>query len=344
VWLITLRDLQWRSRRFAIAVVATALVMALALLLAGVSASFDNEIGRTVRAFRADAWLVAGGSFGPFTGPVAFAADRAEAIRREPGVERADPVAILAATTTTPEKRNVNVLGIVPGGAGAPPDSEALGPGAAIVDDSFRLEPGDRVVLNGSSFRIAGLVHGLTYFAGVPTAIVSLAEAQRIGLDGRPLATAIVTEGTPEIPPTGFTMLSNGDVERDLERPVRQAKQTIALIRWLLWAVAAGIIGAIVYLSVLERLSDFAVLKAIGVSTRTLVAGLVLQAVLLAAAAAALAIGLEAAMAPASELAVEVPLSTFISLPLVAATIGTLASLVALRRAIVVDPALAFNP
>jgi hypothetical protein len=66
--------------------------------------------------------------------------------------------------------------------------------------------------------------------------------------------------------------------------------------------------------------------------------------VLLAAASAALAIGLEAAMAPASELAVEVPLSTFISLPLVAAAIGTLASLVALRRAIVVDPALAFNP
>lgn len=344
MWLITLRDLQWRSRRFAIAVVATALVMALALLLAGVSASFDNEIRRTVRAFRADAWLVASGSFGPFTAPVAFAANRAEAIEREPGVERADPVAILAATTTTPEERNVNVLGVVPGGAGAPPGSEQLGPGAAIVDDSLRLEPGDRVVLNGRSFRVAALVHGLTYFAGVPTAIVSLAEAQRLGLDSRPLATAIVTEGTPELPPTGFTMLSNGEVERDLERPVRQAKQTIALIRWLLWAVAAGIIGAIVYLSVLERLSDFAVLKAIGVSTRTLVAGLVLQAVLLAAASAALAIGLEAAMAPASAMAVEVPLSTFISLPLVAAAIGTLASLVALRRAIVVDPALAFMP
>jgi putative ABC transport system permease protein len=343
VWLITLRDLQWRSRRFAIAVIATALVMALALLLAGVSASFDNEIRRTVRAFHADTWLVASGSFGPFTGPVAFAVDRAEAIRREPGVERADPVAILAATTTTPEERNVNVLGVVPGGAGAPSGSEQLSPGAAIVDDSFGLERGDRVVLNGSSFRVAGLVHGLTYFAGVPTAIVSLTEAQRIGLDNRPLATAIVTEGTPEVPPTGFTMLSNDDVERDLERPVRQAKQTIALIRWLLWAVAAGIIGAIVYLSVLERLSDFAVLKAIGVSTRTLVAGLVLQAVLLAAASAALAIGLEAAMAPASELAVEVPLSTFISLPLVAAAIGTVASLVALRRAVVVDPALAFT-
>jgi putative ABC transport system permease protein len=47
-WLISLRDLQWRRRRFGIAVVANALVLALGLLLSGVSASFDNEIERTV--------------------------------------------------------------------------------------------------------------------------------------------------------------------------------------------------------------------------------------------------------------------------------------------------------
>ena len=57
-WLIGLRDLQWGRRRFAIGVVATALVFALGLLMSGVSASFDNEIDRTVGSFGADGWVV----------------------------------------------------------------------------------------------------------------------------------------------------------------------------------------------------------------------------------------------------------------------------------------------
>lgn len=53
--LLGLRELQWSRRRFAVAVLATALVFALGLLMSGVSASFDNEIDRTVGSFGADA-------------------------------------------------------------------------------------------------------------------------------------------------------------------------------------------------------------------------------------------------------------------------------------------------
>ena len=58
---------------------------------------------------------------------------------------------------------------------------------------------------------------------------------------------------------------------------------------FLLWIVAAVIIGSVVYLSALERQRDFAVLKAIGMSNRTLLASLALQAVLVALGAVALA-------------------------------------------------------
>ena len=51
--LLGLRELQWSRRRFAVAVLATALVFALGLLMSGVSASFDNEIDRTVGSFGA---------------------------------------------------------------------------------------------------------------------------------------------------------------------------------------------------------------------------------------------------------------------------------------------------
>src|SRR4029453_16193 len=82
-----------------------------------------------------------------------------------------------------------------------------------------------------------------------------------------------------------------------------------------------GIIGAMVYLSTLERVRDLAVLKAIGVSTRSLLVGLVFQAVVLALASAALAVVLETAMEPAAAMSVEGSALDFMLLPLVAGAV-----------------------
>jgi putative ABC transport system permease protein len=342
--LISLRDLQWRRRRFTISVVVTALVFALGLLMSGVSASFDNEIDRTVESIDADGWLVRSQSLGPFTGPATIPESSARGVRQVPGVRRADPIAVLRATTSTPAPRNVNLIGVVPGGVGSPAGARSLAGGAtAIVDASLGLAVGARIDLNGKPFRVAAVTHGQTYFAGIPTVTVSLDAAQRLGLDGRPLATAIVTRGMASRAPRGLSLLDDQAVERDLARPVAQAKQTIGLIRVLLWAVAAGIIGAIVYLSVLERTGDFAALKAMGVSTMNLLAGLMLQAVLMSLLSALLAVGLEEAAAPAVAMSVEVSAMTFATLPLVAVLVGAVASLVGLRRAVSIEPALAFG-
>ena len=163
-------------------------------------------------------------------------------------------------------------------------------PGAAIVDERLGVDEGDTITLSGMEFEVVAERSGGTYFAGVPTVVAALSDVQRLGFDGRPFATAIVTEGNVDAaPPKGFSVLTNGDVKQDLNRPVAQAKQTIGLIRWLLWAVAAGIVGAILYLSTLERTADFAVFKAIGVSTASLVRGLVGQAIVLTLAAVAVA-------------------------------------------------------
>ena len=345
-WLISLRDLQWRRRRFAIGVVATGLVFAVGLLLSGVRASFDNEIHRTVDSFGADAWLLKGGSLGPFTAPRPMPASRTALVRRLPGVRRADPIVVVGATTTTPEKRNLNMIGVVPGGIGSPAGAvgrELARPGTAIVDAKLGLGTGDRLELNGKSFRVIQVTHGMTYFAGIPRVTVSLRSAQRLGLNGQRFATAIVTQGRPLRVPRTFTMLDNGQVAQDLARPINPAKDTISLIRLLLWAVAAGIIGAIVYLSVLERVGDFAVLKAIGVTGRDLLAGLLLQALLLSLLSALLAVGIEQLISPAAAMSVEVSTATYLTLPLVAIVVGTLASVLGLRRAVAVDPALAFG-
>jgi putative ABC transport system permease protein len=345
MWLVSLRDLQWRRRRFTVAVVAAGLVLGLALLLAGVAASFHNEVVRMVGSFDADGWVVPKGAVGPITAPVAFPADEARAVAAAPGVARADPVVFSGAVTGTGAPRRVNVIGVAPRGIGSPvaEGGRRLGSsGTTIVDASLGVDAGEAVDLSGVRLRVVGLLHGITYFAGQPVAFVSLADAQRIALNGQPLATAIATKGIPRSVPAGFRFVSNEAMRADMARPIAQAAQTVGLVRSLLWAVAAGIIGAIVYLTALERSRDFAVLKATGASTRSLLWGLLMQAVLLAAAAAALAVVIERAMEPAAAMSVEVSAKDFVTLVIVALVVGIVASLAALRRAVSVDPALAF--
>ena len=125
--------------------------------------------------------------------------------------------------------------------------------------------------------------------------------------------------------------MSNEQAVADLERPLVRGTQSIDLISALLWLVAAGIIGSIVYLSVLERLRELAVFKAVGAANRSLLAGLALQAVLLSATAAVLAVGIAKLLAPVFPFSVEIPALAFPRLVVTAMLVGLAASAVGLR-------------
>jgi putative ABC transport system permease protein len=341
-WMLALRDLSWRRRRFSIAILATGVVFTLALLMTGIKAGLDEEPGRTVKSFHADRWLLPPGVSAPFGGAAPFPLSLVDAVRTTPGVHRADPVAILGATVGT---RNVNVVGVVPGGVGAPNArvSRLLAEGTTVVDESLGVRVGDHVHIDGVSLRVGDTTHGMTYFGGQPTLVMQLPQAERLALGGQRLATAIVTRGIPRHVPAGFVALSNAAVRDSLARPVAGADSVITVIRTLLWAVAAGIIAAILYLSALEQLSDFAVLKAIGISNLTLLGTLALEALAISLASGMLAVVLAALLTPAMGLAVVLSTSSYLTLFVVAIAVGLVGSLLALTRIANVDPARAFG-
>jgi len=110
-----------------------------------------------------------------------------------------------------------------------------------------------------------------------------------------------------------------------------------------MWLIAAVIVAALVYVTALERVRNFAVLKALGASSRLLFAGLAFQAVLVALLAAAIAAVISNFMTGLFAQPVDVPPSAFVVLPISALVVGLLASLAALRRAVSADPAMAFQ-
>lgn len=345
MWTITLRDLQFRRRQFAIAVVGAGLAFALTLVLTGMSAGFRHEARATVGSIGADAWVLPRGVSGPFTSQSTVSADLA---RRIPGVRQAEPIATFGhvAHPQGSDETQVTVVGHSIGALGDPVWGRPpvnLPSGQAVVDERLGVDEGETVTIASHRLRVTRVVSDRTAFGGQPLVFVSLPEAQAIAFGGQPLASAIVTRGQPKGIPAGFAAVGNDEVRKDMLQPLDGAVGSIDFFRLLMWVLAAVIIAAVTYLSALERLRDFAVLKAVGSSPRALMLSLSAQAVISSLLAAVLGIGVAQLLAPGFPLPIVIESGAYLALPLVAVAVGVIASLAAVRRAMRVDPALAFS-
>jgi putative ABC transport system permease protein len=347
MWTIALRNVQFRRRQFLLAVVGTAVVFAMALLVTGIREGFRTEARRTLDGIGGQSWVVTSGASGPFTGAEPMPATTAENLAREAGVRRADPLLIGSRNVRMQDGfSSVHVIGYRIGGLGAPPPLEGrrpTGSGEAVVDKKLGTDLGDSLNLAGRPFKVVGLVADRTYYGGTPTAYISLKDAQEMAFKGAPLITAIVMEGGPQHAPDGLKIMSRAQVEADLLRPLGTADRSINTTRMLLWIVAAIIVGAVMYMSALERVRDFAVLKAVGGATRVLVTSLALEAMVACLIAAALAVVCARLLQPTIPLPITITTNAYAALPLVAVVVGVVASLFGVRRAVRTDPALAFS-
>jgi putative ABC transport system permease protein len=348
MWLIAWRDLQFRRRRFAISVIAVAFVLAITLLLSGLSHFFNAEIRRTVEQLGADAWVTSDRSTGPFLGSAPLNEAAIEDVARLDGVDAVSGVALRNFMADDPHDVAINLIGVEPGGIGAPTPrrGEPLGgTGQVVLDTSLGKGLGDTVTIGGRTFDVVGVVSNSTALAGSPNVFMALPDVQQIGYAGQPIVSSFAVSGDPDPPPdgSGLVLMSNQDAMTDLGGPSREARETIGFLSILLWIIAACIIGSIIYLSAIERLRDFAVFKAIGLSSGWVLGSLVIQAVVLALVATALAMLLTIPLTPLFPLPSEVPLSALLWLPVTAIAVATLASVAGVRRALTVDPALAFD-
>lgn len=346
MWLLTVRDLLYRKRQFSIAALGSALVFAMALVLSGVAGGFRDEARRTVAATGAESFVVAPGAGGPFVSFSALPADALATVRRVPGVVAADPLIVLQTPMEHRAGRlDVHLVGHALGGLGTPPlerGRAVQAAGEAVVDRSSGLRVDDRFGVAGVSLLVVGESSRLHYAAGVANVYVALSDAQRVVFAGAPTITAVAVRGRPATLPAGLKLVTLAEARADIMRPLANAVRTLDICVAFLWLVAAVIIGAVSYLSALERLRDFAVLKAIGVPGRRIYGGLAAQSTLASLIAALLAVGLSRGLGPTIPLPLAVPRSAFLVLPVVAVLVGLVASLSGLRQAVRVDPALAF--
>lgn len=346
LWLASMRDLQWRRRRFILAMLGTALVFALALIGSGLKESFVAEPRNAVDVIGADAWFVTDGAQGPFTTISQLDQAQVDAVAALDDVERASPIVNIQDTIQAPDDTDIYLFGLEPGGVGTPDvrDGRAVeSPGEAVVSSLVGLDVDETFSYRGRDFTVVGEIGSITIFAGKPLVYVHIDDAREIVFQGVPLTTAVVVDGEPQSAPDGLRLMTNAEVEDDLLRPLEDPIGSIDLFRYLLWVVAAAIIGLVLYLSALERQRDFAVFKATGTSTGALVLALGLQALILSIASALVGIFFATLLAPVFPMRVTIPAGVAVTTPVIAVIVGIIGSLAGLRRAVSVDPALAFG-
>jgi len=344
--LASLRDLQFRARRVAVTVVGASLVFSLTLVLSGLSAAFTVEVEDSIDALPLDGWVVADASQGPFLSASPVPADNVDVVRSLPGVEDAGGMAMGRATVDLGGLEDVILLAAEPGRPGMPLADRGeppSAPGELMVSSRFGLDVGDTLEVGGREFRIVGTTEESSLLAGVGTAHLTLSDAQEIVFAGLPAVSSVAYTGSVDELPEGFATVGRDEAVAELTRPVESAQSAVALVSVLLWLIAGLIIGAVVYLSVLERESDFAVFKATGWSTGSLLAGVGFQAMVVALTSAVIGGVLGTLLAPVFPMRVEVPPSAYVTLPVLAVVVGLLASAAGLRRITKVDPAAAFG-
>lgn len=346
---MTLSDLRYRARRVGLVTVLVALVLTLLYLMTGLAHQLKTEPQRAVDGIGAPVWVLAEGVKGPFTAASVLPLAAGEQLSAISGMP-VEPFVVSRGALASPpdyiETVEVQVFGHRPNALGAPNiiDGEPIsGPGEIVLDDSLDVKVGAEVEIGVERFRVVGLTSDSTVLAGQGFSFIDLGEAQRITFQSTDVVTGFVTGGAISPEPPGFSFLSADDVATETLGPIESAVASIDLIRILLWFVAAIVMGAVIYLTALERERDFAVLKAVGASGSSLGAGLALQAVIVALLASVLGAIAAKLIEPVFPLPVTIPSSALVTVPLVAVVVGLVSAMLGVRKVNRTDPAEAFG-
>lgn len=345
---LAIRDLWWAKGRFALMAAAIALITLLVVMLSGLTEGLGRQSTSAITSLRADQIAmerpVSGESLSMSTSRITPAA--LEQARRQPGVRAADPIGISSTRISigsTPVP--ATLFGVDPGAAVAPHGVGAHS--AAVSSDlaaSHAVQVGDAITVNGTSLRVGQVVDDAS-FSHVPVVWVPRSlwrhTAGAAGGEGSVLALQTTTryDATAFDSATGLVAESKSDSVSAIGSYSAE-NGSLTMIRMLLIAISALVIGAFFTVWTVQREGDLAVLKAIGARTRYLLRDALGQALLTlligggTGTLAALGVGL----AVRNQVPVVIDLTT-IAVPFgLMVLVGLLGATAALRRVVSVDP------
>lgn len=271
------RDLRFAKGRFALVVVVVALITALVVLLSGLTEGLGRASTSAISELPTDQIALsapASGEKASFT-TSSVKQSQWESLAETAGVTAAEPFGLSTTRAGGTSSATVTAIG-VPDGSGLAPAAVTRGGVVLSTEAAEALcgaAPCGTVTVGGTSVRVIA-VRGDASFAHTPVVWMTLPDWQALpGSAGTGSATAVALRTT-----SGFDAAA---VDRSfgLSTTTRDgAKAAIAsytsengslqLMRALLFAISALVVGAFFTVWTMQRTPDVAVLKALGASTR----------------------------------------------------------------------------
>lgn len=352
-------------RRAALTVLGVATALLLVLVLRGIFAGAIVEVTHYVRTSPAEVFVSQDGVRTMHMSASAVSPDTAVRIRSVPGVGWVSPIGFASGSVSGPQGRQLSYLiGYdTSTGRGGPADlvtGRAPGAGEAIVDEraahSLGVGLGDTVTVLGARLRVVGLSSGGSSITNT-TVFVSQPEFAKVRGDlpsyllvgTEPAADASTVADSIRQTVPRFTVqtreefaASEARIVTDMSADLLRLMSSIGLL------IALAVIALGLMTATLNRIREYAVLKALGATTSRLAGSVTVQVLWTVALASSLATALAQLLAwtlplLAPAVSISITWAALTQTTLGALSVGLVAALWPLRRIAALDAATAFR-
>ena len=370
------RDILHAWGKFVFTGIGLGLLIGVTLTMAGVYRGMVDDGLVLLDNSGADMWVVQQDTLGPYAEPSSLPDDIWRSIRLMPGVAEAANVTYLTMQVAKGgEDVRATVVGIAAGGSGTvgwPPYLVAgrqitRGHYEAVADIASGFGLGDSLQIRRNTYEVVGLTRRMVSSSGDPMVFIPLKDAQeaqflkdndailmqrRRGADNLTSTSvnAVLVRIKPEFLPEEvaepirrwqrFTVYDREQMEAILVgKMIATSARQIGMFLVILAVVCAAIVAFIIYTLTMDKIREIAVLKLIGTRNRTIVWMILQQSLILGVIGFVVGKITATFAAPIfPKYVLLVPTDSIIGFLAVQA-ICILASFVAIRMALKVDPA-----
>ena len=371
--LLAWRNLAHDRSRLVVTMVGVVFAVVLIAIQIGLYLGFVESATTIITHTRADLWMVAKGTRN-FEITVPIHEREAYLARSVPGVAHAEGLMVQFVPWKKPEGGDESVLLVgfdLNRGLAGPwnlveGDLEALRrPDTVVVDRLFADKlgvrgPGDQVEINGHRARVVALTQGIRSFTTSPWVFTAARTAQEMsGFDSSQwnyvIATVAAGHDPDEVRDTLSAAIPRADVytSQELAETTRDywlfttgagASVLVSAVLGLL--VGAVIVAQVLYATTVDHLSEFGTLRAMGAPRGFVYRVILSQAAISATVGHLIGIAIAMALSKGSEAGSVLILVTpqlALGLYLVTLTMCMGASIVSIRKAMTIDPAMIFQ-
>ena len=227
-------------------------------------------------------------------------------------------------------------------------------PYEVVVDEKMGLEIGQQITLGNEKVRVVGKTKSLMFVLDTPLLFMDVRIAQKLLLGNTPHVNMMIAKTNKN--------LSLTEIARDYDAletiEARTLKQTLGniieyyvdepmkavqFLRVMLWLAAGILVGMITYVTMLEKTQEIGVLKAIGGSNGYVMGLLLKQVVLISTVGVLLGLSLSYVFAAAAPIFVKINFVESIIVAIISFIVCCGSGYLAARKAITVDPMIAFR-